>query len=84
VTPDIEIVVDGRPLRVTRGISVASALLEARVTAFRTSESGDARAPLCGMGICYECRVRIDGIEHQRSCMATVREGMRVETGGRS
>jgi sarcosine oxidase subunit alpha len=43
---------------------------------------GQARAPFCGMGICFECRVRIDGIAQQRACMAIVREGMQVATDG--
>lgn len=36
---------------------------------FRTSISGEPRAPLCGMGICHECRVSIDGDDHQLACM---------------
>ncbi|MGH7623535.1 MAG: 2Fe-2S iron-sulfur cluster-binding protein, partial [Gemmatimonadaceae bacterium] len=50
----ISIDVDGAPLVVARGISVASALLDANVTAFRISPTGSARAPLCGMGVCFE------------------------------
>jgi sarcosine oxidase subunit alpha len=30
------------------------------------------------MGVCFECRVTVDGIAHQRACMLTVREGMDV------
>jgi sarcosine oxidase subunit alpha len=77
---NIEIFVDGRRTPAVAGESVASALLNAGVTSFRRSENGDARAPLCGMGVCYECRVTIDGIEHRRSCMAVVQNGMRVQT----
>jgi D-hydroxyproline dehydrogenase subunit gamma len=80
----VEIVVDGQRLEVAAGTSVASALLNAGVVAFRRSTRGDARAPLCGMGICYECRVAIDGAPHQRSCMVTVAPGMSIETGAAS
>ena len=38
--------------------------------AFRTSVTGEARAPLCGMGICHECRITLDGDDHQLACMA--------------
>jgi sarcosine oxidase subunit alpha len=34
------------------------------------------------MGVCFECRVRIDDIAQQRACQITVREGMRVDTDG--
>ena len=44
----------------------------------RTSVSGEARGPLCGMGACFECRVTIDGEPHRRACLETVREGMDV------
>lgn len=78
----IEIVADGRPVRVERGTTLASALLNAGRQVFRRSTSGEARAPLCGMGICYECRVTVDGVAHQRACMIVVEQGMRVETEG--
>jgi sarcosine oxidase subunit alpha len=76
-----EIVVNGTAVQVDDGVTVASALLNAGVYAFRDSVSGEARAPLCGMGICYECRATIDGIDHQRTCLRVVAPGMRVDTG---
>jgi predicted molibdopterin-dependent oxidoreductase YjgC len=76
----VEIIVDGASVEVDAGLTVASALLNAGITAFRTSVAGEPRAPLCGMGICYECRARIDGSDHQRSCLRVVSAGMRVET----
>jgi NADPH-dependent 2,4-dienoyl-CoA reductase/sulfur reductase-like enzyme len=36
---------------------------------FRTSITGERRAPLCGMGICHECRIPIGGEDHQLACM---------------
>jgi D-hydroxyproline dehydrogenase subunit gamma len=48
--------------------------------AFRRSVKGDPRGPLCGMGICFECRVTIDGIPHSPSCQTLCRAGMEVRT----
>ena len=76
----VTIVADGRPLRVPVGASVAAALLDAGVSRFRGSVSGESRGPLCGMGTCHECRVTIDGTAHRRSCLVAVAEGMRIET----
>jgi predicted molibdopterin-dependent oxidoreductase YjgC len=76
----VTIVADGRALRVPVGISVAAALIDDGVEAFRRSVSGEARGPFCGMGTCYECRVTIDGVAHRRSCLVVVAEGMRVDT----
>jgi sarcosine oxidase subunit alpha len=46
----------------------------------RLSVSGERRAPLCGMGICFECRATVDGVPHQRTCLLMCREGMEILT----
>ena len=77
----VEILVNGRALQVSAEASLAAALLDAGVTAFRRSVHGEPRAPLCGMGICHECRVTIDGVPHRRSCLEPIVAGMEVWTG---
>jgi hypothetical protein len=49
------------------------------VTEFRRSATGQPRGPLCGMGICYECRLTIDGRPHQKSCQVVLAAGMVVQ-----
>lgn len=71
--------VNGRPVEVAAGASVAAAVAT-HEGAFRRSRSGQPRAPLCGMGVCFECRVRIDGVAQLRACMTLAREGMQVDT----
>ena len=73
--------VDGRPVAADPGITVAAALENAGLRALRRSVSGQPRGVLCAMGICFECRVTIDGEPHRRACMETVREGMEIHTG---
>lgn len=70
---------NGAPVQVPAGANLASVIL-ARGGSFRTSTTGELRAALCGMGTCYECRVTIDGVAHQRACVRECLEGMRVET----
>ena len=77
----VHIAIDGQGLDVPAGISVAAAIARLQHP-FRRSVSGQARAAFCGMGICFECRVRIDGVAQQRACMVAVREGMQVATDG--
>jgi sarcosine oxidase subunit alpha len=77
----VHIAIDGQTLDVPAGISVAAAIARLQHP-FRRSVSGQARAAFCGMGVCFECRVRIDGVAQQRACMVTVREGMQVATDG--
>lgn len=73
--------VDGRDVEVLDGSSVAAAVAQV-ATHFRRSRSGQPRAPLCGMGVCAECRVRIDRVGQLRACITPAREGMQVWTDG--
>jgi aerobic-type carbon monoxide dehydrogenase small subunit (CoxS/CutS family) len=79
----LEIVVNGQPVRTTDATTVLSALLNAGALAVRRSVGGSDRGPLCGMGICHECRVTIDGVPHQRACLILAKPGMviSIETG---
>ena len=80
----IELRIDGRPATVAPGTTVAAALWNAGVFRCRTSLSGEPRGPVCGMGICFECRVTVDGLQDQRACLMTCAPGMVVETGSPS
>ncbi|MFL9813657.1 (2Fe-2S)-binding protein [Stutzerimonas sp. VN223-3] len=75
----IEITLDGRVLQVAPGTTVAAALYLGGDGSSRTSVSGERRAPLCGMGICQECRVTIDG-QRRLACQTACATGMTVET----
>jgi succinate dehydrogenase/fumarate reductase-like Fe-S protein len=74
-----ELSIDGQALRVAKGTTVAAALMSVGDRCSRTSITGQRRAPLCGMGICQECRVNIDGVR-RLACQTLCRDGMRVET----
>lgn len=78
----ISVLIDGRLFAAEPETTVAAALLNAGVWSFRFSVKGEQRGPLCAMGICFECRVTIDGIAHRRACMELCRPGMEIETGG--
>lgn len=76
----VEFLLDGRPLRVAAGTSVAAALAFRPPGHSRLSVGGEARAPFCGMGICHECRLTIDG-QRRLACQTLCSDGLRVETG---
>ncbi|MER1939703.1 MULTISPECIES: (2Fe-2S)-binding protein [unclassified Castellaniella] len=77
----ITLELDGQPVAVPAGISVAAALLLAGLEAFHPSAvSQRPRAPYCMMGVCFECLVEIDGQPNQQSCLVTVQEGMVVKS----
>ena len=79
--PDlIQLNINSRAVTVPEGTAVAAALLLAGITTFRRSVTGEPRGPLCGMGICFECRATIDGVSHRRTCQLPVQNGMEVRT----
>lgn len=78
----VRLQVDGQPVEVPEGASVAAAVARVAPAHFRDSVRGMPRAPLCGMGVCFECRVRIDGHAQRRACTTPAREGMQVDTHG--
>jgi sarcosine oxidase subunit alpha len=76
----LRVVIDGRTVSVPVGTTVAAAVLGGGFTAFRHSVTGEPRAPICGMGICFECRLTIDRQPHRRTCQVLCHDGMTVET----
>jgi len=81
----ITLSIDTHSISVEEGTTVAAAIARAAdqhgqrgVT--RHSVSGMARTPLCGMGVCQECRVTINGRRHQLSCQTLCAPGMDVRT----
>lgn len=78
----ITVYVNGRSVSVPAGSTAATAVAAAGESRFRTSLTGRPRGPLCGMGICFECRVTIDGRPHCRSCQTLCRQGMEICTDG--
>ena len=80
MSTEVELTVNGQALRVRPGTTVAAALAIAGCPTTRRSVTGEQRGPLCGMGVCFECRVTIDGRPHQLACQAVCRAGMEVVT----
>ena len=78
----VTLVVNGVSVEMPAGSMVSAAILKLGTTAFRRSATGEPRGPLCGMGICIECRVTIDGEAHFRSCQTDCKDGMDVRTDG--
>jgi D-hydroxyproline dehydrogenase subunit gamma len=75
----LTLTVNGAPIVVPSGATVAVAMAIAG-HACRTSVSGESRGPLCGMGICFECRVAINGKPHRLGCQIPCEQGMDVRT----
>jgi predicted molibdopterin-dependent oxidoreductase YjgC len=79
--PAVAFVVDGQPVSAFDGESVAAAMLAAGIRVLRaTARYAAPRGLYCGIGVCFECVMRIDGQPNVRTCRTPVRDGMQVET----
>ncbi len=73
--------VDGEPCSAYPGETIAGALIAAgRLYCRKTSDRHEWRGYYCGMGVCWECLMVVDGRPNVRACMTFVRDGMRIET----
>jgi sarcosine oxidase subunit alpha len=85
---EIRLTVNGTAVSAYAGETIATLLLAAGITAFNTTRSGQARAPFCNMGTCFECQVRVADpgsavYRWRRACMCPVQAGMAIVTGAR-
>ena len=76
----VQVQLNGQAAQVAAGTSIAAALYLCGDGVARHSVSGQARAPVCGMGVCQECRVLVNG-HSQLACQTLCAPGMVVETG---
>ena len=79
----MNVIVDGSPVTARSGQTVAAVLHELGQTSWRTTRrSGRPRGIFCGIGVCFDCLLTIDGRPAQRACLVPVRDGMILgETG---
>ncbi|MFF0335508.1 (2Fe-2S)-binding protein [Streptomyces fimicarius] len=74
--------VDGEPLAFVPGQTLAAALVASGRVAWRTTRGGRRpRGIFCGIGVCFDCLVTVDGRGGQRACLVLARPGMAVTTG---
>lgn len=82
-SPPLRVRVNEQVVTVAPFSTVAAALAIAcpEAPAARSSTGGERRFALCGMGVCQECRVAIDGRAHCLACQTLCEDGMSIATG---
>lgn len=80
MSDSVQIKINGRDVTVAPRTMVAAALANEGIARFRRSVTGKPRTALCGMGVCFECRVTINGRPNTRSCQVLCEEGMEIVT----
>lgn len=77
----ITVQIDGRPVVAYTGETVAALLLAEGIRTFRhTAQNGQPRSLFCGIGICYDCLVTVDGAPNVRACLTALTPGMAIKT----
>ena len=77
---EVTLFVDGAAVRAFEGETVSAALLaEGRRVLRTTARTGEPRGMYCGIGLCFDCVMTIDGRPNVRACRTPVRDGLRVE-----
>ncbi|GAA1978572.1 (2Fe-2S)-binding protein [Catenulispora subtropica] len=77
----VDFTFDGRPMTARPGQTVGGALLAAGVQSWRTTRfGGKPRGLFCGIGVCFDCLVTVNGEPNVRACLAPVSAGDVVVT----
>ncbi|MFE8011874.1 (2Fe-2S)-binding protein [Streptomyces antibioticus] len=72
---------DGREIEALPGRTIAAVLWAAGITAWRgTRGGGRPRGVFCGIGVCFDCLVTVDGRPNQRACLAPATPGADIRT----
>jgi aerobic-type carbon monoxide dehydrogenase small subunit (CoxS/CutS family) len=70
----------GKEIVFSSGQSIAAALIAAGHLSWRTTRHGGApRGVFCGIGVCFDCLVVVNGRPNQRACLAAAHDGDEVE-----
>jgi predicted molibdopterin-dependent oxidoreductase YjgC len=74
----LSLTIDGRPVTAYEGETVAAVLVAEGQIATRRTRGGSSRGVYCGMGVCFDCLVVVDGVPNTRACVTWAREGMEI------
>ncbi|MGO4383696.1 (2Fe-2S)-binding protein [Specibacter sp. RAF43] len=80
--PELHLSLDGKPLTARPGQTLGAALTGAGIVSWRTTRrQGRPRGLFCGIGVCFDCLLTVDGVPNQRACLTPARDGMVLESG---
>ncbi|MFE7790033.1 (2Fe-2S)-binding protein [Streptomyces sp. NPDC057460] len=79
--PSFTVTFDGREIGAMPGQSIAAVLWSAGVTSWRSTRGeGGPRGVFCGIGVCFDCLVTVDGRPNQRACLLPAEPGQAIRT----
>ena len=79
--PALRMTIDGREITAHPGQSVGAALVDNGIRSWRTTrKAGRPRGLFCGIGVCYDCLITVDGVPNQRACLVPAADGLTLTT----
>ncbi len=77
------VTVDGDEVTVSAGQTIAAALIASGRAAWRTTRLDHRpRGVFCGIGVCFDCLVTLNGQRSVRACLVTARPGDEIRSEG--
>ena len=81
MSKQISFTFNGIAVQCEEGQSIAAAVINSRTLALRKTRFGEEpRSVFCGIGICFDCVVVVDGVANQRSCLIEAKADMNIES----
>jgi len=78
--PKMRFFFNGKKVVAYGGETIATALHAAGIKVLRRTEKlNSPRGIYCAIGQCTDCMMVVDGLPNVRTCITTVRDGMKVE-----
>jgi predicted molibdopterin-dependent oxidoreductase YjgC len=72
---------DGSPVTFTPGQTVGAALWAQGIRSWRTTRfGGRPRGLFCGIGVCFDCLLEIEGRPDRRACIEPAADGLVVRS----
>ena len=76
MSDDVSFTFDGAPMRAQDGQTIAATLIDHGINSWRRTRVDDQpRGILCGIGVCFDCLITVNGEPNVRACMALVEPG---------
>jgi predicted molibdopterin-dependent oxidoreductase YjgC len=83
MNPQLKLAIDGTPITARPGQTVGAALTDAGIRSWRSTRvAGKPRGLFCGIGVCFDCLLTVNGVPNQRACLVPAQDGMCLESGG--
>jgi 2Fe-2S iron-sulfur cluster binding domain len=72
---------DGREIGFAAGQTIGAALIASGVYSWRTTRrAGRPRGLFCGIGVCFDCLITVEGVPNQRACLVAATPALTVST----